>query len=132
MHPLTREWIDKADGDLHTAQREIRARVDPNYDAVCFHSQQVGEKCIKAVLQEHGIPIPKIHSLTDLLAMITKIDLEFQQIESDAIILEGYAVQFRYPGTSAIKQEARMALLSAERISKFIQTKLNNLRPLSQ
>jgi HEPN domain-containing protein len=62
MNPLTVEWIDKAEGDLLTAQREYRARIRPNYDAVCFHTQQTAEKYLKAWLQEAGKPIPKIHN----------------------------------------------------------------------
>jgi len=41
MKPLTHEWIAKAEGDYRTAGREWRVRRDPNYDAVCFHAQQV-------------------------------------------------------------------------------------------
>ena len=44
MNPLTVEWIEKASADLATAGREMRARRDPNYDAVCFHAQQCVEK----------------------------------------------------------------------------------------
>lgn len=40
MKPLTHEWISKAEGDWHSAQRENRARKQPNYDAACFHAQQ--------------------------------------------------------------------------------------------
>ena len=40
MKPLTCEWVVKAEGDLATASRELRARKAPNYDAACFHSQQ--------------------------------------------------------------------------------------------
>ena len=40
MNPLTLEWVDKAEGDYLTANREYRARKAPNYDAVCFHAQQ--------------------------------------------------------------------------------------------
>ena len=40
MQPLTTEWVQKAEGDLTTAQRELRARLNPNYDAACFHAQQ--------------------------------------------------------------------------------------------
>jgi HEPN domain-containing protein len=40
------------------AQREYRARNQPNYAAVCFHSQQVAEKYLKAWLQEVGKDIP--------------------------------------------------------------------------
>jgi HEPN domain-containing protein len=50
MKPLTREWIDKAEGDFATARREIRIRKAPNYDAVCFHAQQCVEKYLKARL----------------------------------------------------------------------------------
>lgn len=50
MQPLTTEWINKAEGDLTTARRELRARTAPNYDAECFHAQQCAEKYMKALL----------------------------------------------------------------------------------
>ncbi len=62
MNPLTREWIAKAEADLLTARREYRARKLPNYDAVCFHSQQAIEKHLKAILQESETPIPHTHT----------------------------------------------------------------------
>jgi len=37
MNELTREWIEKAEGDWRTSARELRARRHPNYDAVCFY-----------------------------------------------------------------------------------------------
>ena len=39
MKPETVEWTAKAAADLTTAQREIAADIEPNYDAVCFHAQ---------------------------------------------------------------------------------------------
>jgi len=50
MKPLTSEWVEKAEGDLATAKREIRVRKAPNFDAVCFHAQQCAEKYLKALL----------------------------------------------------------------------------------
>lgn len=50
MNPLTLEWVTKAEGDYLTAVREARIRKSPNYDAVCFHSQQAAEKYLKAYL----------------------------------------------------------------------------------
>ena len=47
MNPLTFEWIEKAEGDLVTTLRELRARRSPNYDASCFHAQQMAEKYLK-------------------------------------------------------------------------------------
>ena len=33
MQLLTQEWVEKAEGDFATLQREMRARRLPNYDA---------------------------------------------------------------------------------------------------
>ena len=51
MNPIVEEWLKKAEGDWQTANRELRARKNPNYDAVCFHCQQCAEKYLKAYLQ---------------------------------------------------------------------------------
>jgi len=124
MNPLTLEWVSKAEGDLLTARREYRARNNPNYDAVCFHAQQGTEKYLKAVLQENGLPIPRLHSLADLLALIGKIDPSYLPIQSHLIVMEGYAVQFRYPGLSADKTEAKEALQAGDHVRSFIRAKM--------
>lgn len=124
MNPLTHEWIQKADGDLRTARREFRARKAPNYDAVCFHAQQAAEKCLKAMIQESGVVIPHIHSLAELLALVAKQDGSFLLLQSDLNVMEGYAVQFRYPGLSADKEEAKAALSAVERVWEFTRYKL--------
>ena len=98
MNPLTLEWVDKAEGDYLTANREYRVRKAPNYDAVCFHAQQASEKYLKAVLQENAKSIPRIHSLAELLALVSKIDPSYLMVQVDLNIMETYAVQFRYPG----------------------------------
>lgn len=108
MNPLSNEWIDKAEGDYSTARREYRVRKKPNYDAVCFHAQQSSEKYLKAYLQEHDVQIPRTHSLIELLVLISRFDNTILFIQADINILEGYAVQYRYPG---IKQKNRMRKL---------------------
>jgi len=80
--------VDKAEGDYLTANREYRARKAPNYDAVCFHAQQTAEKYLKAALQENGNPIPRIHSLADWLAMVSKIDSSYLMIQVDLNVME--------------------------------------------
>lgn len=69
MNPATAEWVTKAEADFATAGRELRARKNLNYDAVCFHAQQCAEKYLKAVLQEHQKQIPKIHNLIELMLL---------------------------------------------------------------
>jgi HEPN domain-containing protein len=55
MNDLVREWVEKAEGDFHSAERELRARKAPNYDAACFHPQQCAEKYLKAFLVHRRI-----------------------------------------------------------------------------
>lgn len=124
MNPLTLEWLEKAAGDLSTARRELRVRVEHNYDAVCFHAQQSVEKYLKAVLQEQGVNIPKTHQLIDLLALCAKVDSEYLMLQPDLMGLEGYAIMFRYPGQSADRAEAKAAFKAAEMISTFVKAKL--------
>ena len=124
MNPLTLEWVDKAEGDYLTANREYRVRKAPNYDAVCFHAQQASEKYLKAVLQENAKSIPRIHSLAELLALVSKIDPSYLMVQVDLNIMETYAVQFRYPGMSADRDEAKAALSAAGRVRSFVRAKI--------
>lgn len=74
MKPLTREWVEKAEGDFATARRELRVRQAPNYDAVCFHAQQCAEKYLKACLQEADIPFGRTHNLLALLGLLLPVE----------------------------------------------------------
>lgn len=68
--------------------------------------------------------MPRIHSLAELLAIISKLDASFLLIQANAIVLEGHAVQFRYPGLSADKAEAKAALSAAKQLCSFVRIKL--------
>jgi len=57
MKAETTEWVQKAEGDINTAQREFAVQEEPNHDAVCFHAQQCAEKYLKARLIEEGLPV---------------------------------------------------------------------------
>lgn len=63
MKSITLEWVRKAEGDFVTAEREFSTVTDPNYDAVCFHSQQCVEKYLKGRLQEADVHFEKTHDL---------------------------------------------------------------------
>ena len=70
MKPIAVEWVEKAEGDFATAEREARARKSPNYDGVCFHAQQCAEKYLKALSVEADLPFLRTHDLVILLATI--------------------------------------------------------------
>lgn len=110
MNPLTVEWIEKAEGDLVTSQRELRAHKYPNYDAACFHAQQAVEKYLKSCLQEAGKDIPRTHNLIELVALCLEIDPTFAVLEPELRGLDGYAVRTRYPGQSATQKKHGLPL----------------------
>ncbi len=80
MNRVTLEWIDKAEGDLVSAKRELRARKRPNYDAACFHAQQCAEKYLKAVLHQRRIKFPKTHDLVELMDLAVKVDPSWEEL----------------------------------------------------
>ncbi len=111
MKPLTCEWVEKAEGDFATARRELRVRQAPNYDAVCFHTQQCAEKYLKARLQEADIPFGRTHNLPALFALLLPVEPALETLRPHLRALTAFAVGVRYPGESADKAEARDALI---------------------
>ena len=118
------EWIAKAEGDFQTAQRELRARCVPNYDAVCFHAQQCAEKYLKAFLVERKIPFRPIHDLEVLLGLVVPVNPEFEFVRDLLLLLNDYAVSFRYPGESATRDEARAAVKALRTVRAFVRAEL--------
>lgn len=107
MKPLTQEWVEKAEGDFATAGRELQVLKAPNYDAVCFHAQQCAEKYLKARLQEEEFRFSKTHDLTVLLDLLLPAEPTWDTMRPKLQAITTFAVEVRYPGTSADKAAAR-------------------------
>ena len=114
MSPLAKEWLDKGLADLATAQREMRVRKKPNYDAVCFHSQPAVEKLLKAKLVVLGRDVPRSHDLAHLLGSVTDREPLWEAWRTAMNELASYAVEFRYPGESADRDLAKRAVTIAK------------------
>ena len=124
MKPLTHEWVVKAEGDFASAQRELRARKFPNYDAACFHSQQCVEKYLKARLQEADISFTKTHDLSVLLDLLAPIEPEWQTLSPALRLLNAFAVEVRYPGQAADKEMALDAVSICKDIREIVRKSL--------
>jgi HEPN domain-containing protein len=120
MKPITLEWIEKAEGDWTSAQREYRARQRPNYDAACFHAQQCTEKYLKARLEEAGIAFSRTHNLTSLLTLALAVEPTWAVLQPHLTALNIYAVAFRYPGSSATKSNAANALKAGREVRRIV------------
>jgi HEPN domain-containing protein len=110
MKPLTRDWVEKAEGDFLVASQIMRRHQQRVYDAACFHCQQTIEKYFKARLFEAALPFPKTHDLVVLLHLLLPVEPLWKAYEAAAKGLTEYAVSFRYPGDNATLAEARLAL----------------------
>jgi len=124
MNALVVEWMQKAAGDLTVAERELRARKAPVYDASCYHAQQCAEKYLKAFLVSVKHTPPRIHNLVGLLNDCLSYDTTFDLIRLDLELLNAYAVEIRYPGDFATKEEARDAVRAARRVQQFVRPNL--------
>lgn len=124
MKAITQEWVRKAEGDFATAQREFSVRENANYDAVCFHAQQCAEKYLKGYLQECDIAFDKTHELTVLLDALLPIEPAWDFMRVTLKLLTGYAIEFRYPGESAHKEDAAQAIEICLRVRLAVQQRL--------
>ena len=124
MKSITGEWVEKAEGDFRSAQRELRVRNRPNHDLICFLSQQCAEKYLKARLVEASVLFPKTHNLTVLLRLVLTIEPTVEDLQVKLTPLNHYAVEFRYPGDVSTKEEARTAFANCRDVRKEMRKRL--------
>jgi HEPN domain-containing protein len=124
MLPLTAEWVTKAEADVATATRELRARRAPNYDAACFHAQQCAEKYLKARLQEAGIAFPRTHDLVTLVQLLQPPEAALLALIVDLRLLSAFGVAFRYPGATANRVMAHDAVQRCRTVRAAVRLSL--------
>src|SRR5262245_61202099 len=107
---VVREWLALADNDLLNASHTLKlGKICPT-ETVTFHAQQAVEKHIKALLVYHDIPFPKSHNIGVVRALLPA-KLRPKLTRAVQKRLTGYAVQTRYPNTSAVSlAESRKAV----------------------
>jgi len=110
-------------------RREHRVLEDPSYDAVCFHAQQCAEKLLKAFLHTHDIYFPRTHDIGELLMLALPVRPEWSALVPRYKFLTDFAVDSRYPGESAFKEEADEAVEACEELRKIV---LREFRDLDQ
>ena len=95
MKTTTQEWLNFAKADIMNCEKILDEEFLTNI--IAFHSQQAIEKSFKAIIEEKGLIIPRVHSLQRLHSIVEEylppfIDLE----ELDA--LDEIYTSSRYPG----------------------------------
>jgi len=66
---LVRGWVIKAEHDLRNAEHTLTLDEECPFDTVAFHAQQCVEKYLKSLLTYREIPYPRIHDISELVAL---------------------------------------------------------------
>lgn len=94
MKQSTQQWLDFAKADLINCERILE---DEFLSAiVAFHSQQVVDKCFKALIEEKNLDIPRIHNLVRLYQVVEvflKNPIEIREL----MALDSVYTSSRYP-----------------------------------
>jgi len=128
MKPATQEWVDKAEGDYKVAADQ-RQTARPVFDAICFHAQQCAEKYLKAWLVEHEVDFPMIHDLELLARLCTTSLPDMGDLMDGLRFLTSFAVEIRYPGTSAEREDAEKCWQAAQQIRSLLRSCLGVEQP---
>ena len=118
---IVEEWLKRATEDELSANVILKEEGGaPN--TVCFLSQQMAEKYLKAFLVQEKREYPKIHSLLRLTELCMKIDKSFEEIKEDAIFLTAFYIETRYPADYPEFgwKDAEDAFETATRIKEFV------------
>ena len=121
MNGTVREWLDKAEADYRTARREFEAVDSPNYDAVCFHAQQSGERLMKAIMIHNRVVPPRIHSLARLFELLDPLCPGLDLAIEDLNHLTTLGMAVRYPGESADRDDAEEVLQICDRLRDALE-----------
>lgn len=95
MKANTKQWLEFAKTDIRSCENNLNDEFVTN--VIAFHSQQSVEKAFKALIEEKGIRMSRIHNLTRLYALtesflISTID------ETELEMLDNVYTSSRYPG----------------------------------
>ncbi len=71
MKDTTKQWLNLVETDLRTCEKLL----DDDFltNVVAFHAQQVIEKCFKAIIEEQGLQLPRVHTVARLYGSIQNI-----------------------------------------------------------
>ena len=125
MKKITEEWLNSAGYDL----RLIFKIADDKEltHLVAFHAQQCIEKSLKALLDEKGLDVQKIHNLVTLynkIKIYLKEPVDIQKLK----ILDQLYLDSRYPGSLGLLPDGRPSIEEAADFIQFAEKLYNAVR----
>ncbi|HUD08550.1 MAG TPA: HEPN domain-containing protein [Candidatus Saccharimonadales bacterium] len=121
------EWQKRAEEDFGSAKMLLDNDGFPS--VVCFHAHQVIEKYLKGYLAYQDKEPQKTHQLDILLEECVKMDESFRGYIEEAVSLNDYYIEARYPTDfreDIPLSEAKEALEKAEKIRDAVVSKIQS------
>lgn len=120
------EWLLRAQDDELSSKAILNCKQGAP-GTVCFLSQQMAEKCLKAYFIYKKSEFPKIHQLDRLVKLCKEIDVDFGSIKDESEYLTAFYVTARYPGNypEFNFKEAENAFKKAMKIKDFVLSKIH-------
>ena len=99
-------WLEYADADLNTAEFLFEKQWPRQFEIICYHCQQAGEKAVKALYLAAEVPggIPRKHDLWFLLEQIKGQVGIPDNVWDAAEELDPYAIIVRYPSENRVDE----------------------------
>ena len=123
MKAITQNWLNYAKADLLNCEHIIKDVFLTNI--VAFHSQQTVEKCFKAIIEENGIRLKRIHNLVKLYE-ITEKYINFTVDEYHLVILDRIYTSSRYPGDTGLLPDGNPNIQEAQKMYEFAKQIYDN------
>jgi HEPN domain-containing protein len=122
----TREWLDRARGDLSACSALIAAELPSE---ALFHAQQCAEKALKALLTWNQVTFRKTHDLDELKQACLPFAGDAAPHLTGIEKLSHFAWLFRYPGApySPERKEAEEVRIAAEELLLAVTARLESL-----
>ena len=123
------EWLRRARSNLARAQADF-GLPDVLLEDLCFDASQAAEKAIKAILVNRSTPVPKTHSIAELLRLAASAGIPIPDDLIEASRLTYYAVTTRYPGITeeVTKEEYLTAVRLAVAVVQWAELQIDESR----
>lgn len=114
MKAMAKAWVEKAEADYGTAQREQKNKKDANYDAVCLHAELCAERYLKARLAEDDIPFPSTRHIVVLLMLCVDLEPKWDAFREQIRTLSSFAIELEDADMVADEKMAEIAMAACE------------------
>lgn len=127
MRKEAEAWLKISVEDLQSAEVLSDRKL---FRPACYHAQQSVEKCLKALIVDRDIEIPRTHNILDLNNAAKKLGYYVEVTDEDAIFLSS-VYRARYPSDAGllplgehIEQDAERALKIARGMASWMKKRV--------